>query len=114
MGTAKEDGAGVVRERHVFQLYVTGASPNSSRAISNLRRCFEKHIKDAYELRIIDVYQLPEVAKTVDIIALPLLIRKLPLPERRLIGDMSDEARVVKSLGFETSESFNDEAVPVI
>ena len=84
----------------VFQLYVTGASPNSSRAISNLKTFFEKCMKDRYELRVIDVYQEPSVAQSVDIIALPLLIRKFPLPERRLIGDMSNEDKIKRSLGL--------------
>ncbi len=84
----------------VFQLYITGASPNSSRAISNLRIIFEKYMKSSYQLQIIDVYQQPQIAESVDIIALPLLIRKLPLPERRLIGDMSDEEKVKRSLGL--------------
>jgi len=84
----------------IFRLYVTGASPNSSRAITNIKKLFESHLKDQYELSIIDVYQQPHVAKTVDIIALPLLIRKRPLPERRLIGDMSDGEKVMKNLGL--------------
>ena len=84
----------------VFQLYITGASPNSSRAISNLKIMFEKYMKSNYQLQIIDVYQQPQVAETVNIIALPLLIRKLPLPERRLIGDMSDEEKLKKCLGL--------------
>jgi circadian clock protein KaiB len=84
----------------VFQLYITGASPNSSRAISNLKVLFEKYIKGGYQLQVIDVYQQPHIAESVDIIALPLLIRKLPLPERRLIGDMSNEEKIVKSFGL--------------
>jgi circadian clock protein KaiB len=84
----------------VFRLYVTGTSSNSSRAITNIKKLFEMHLKDRYELHIIDVYQQPHLAKTVDIIALPLLIRKMPLPERRLIGDMSDGEKVIKNLGL--------------
>jgi circadian clock protein KaiB len=91
-------------EPHVFQLYITGASPNSSRAITNLKIFFEKNLKSRYELQIIDVYQQPQVAKSVDIIALPLLIRKLPLPERRLIGDMSNEEKILKKLGLTNVE----------
>ena len=91
-------------DSHVFRLYVTGASPNSSRAISNLKSFFEKYMKSPYELQIIDVYQQPQIAKSVDIIALPLLIRKLPLPERRLIGNMSNEEKIMKSLGLTTGE----------
>ena len=85
---------------YIFQLYVTGASPNSSRAISNLKILFEKYLESSYQLQIIDVYQQPHFAESVDIIALPLLIRKLPLPERRLIGDMSDEEKIKRSLGL--------------
>ncbi|HEY1869675.1 MAG TPA: circadian clock KaiB family protein [Chitinophagaceae bacterium] len=89
---------------YVFCLYVTGASPNSSRAISNIKGLCEDHLKNRYELSIIDVYQQPKIAQTVDIIALPLLIRKNPLPERRLIGDMSDKEKVIRSLDILNSE----------
>ena len=100
-GAEKE---GELNFRYVFHLYVTGASPNSSRAITNFKDLCESQLKDEYELNIIDVYQQPQVAQTIDIIALPLLIKKLPLPERRLIGDLSDREKVKKNLGI-----FNDE-----
>jgi len=86
-------------DSYIFRLYITGASANSSRAISNLKILFEKHLKGHYELQIIDVYQQPHIAKDVDIIALPLLIKKLPLPERRLIGDMSNGDKILNSIG---------------
>ena len=92
-GNGKEDP-------YVFRLYVTGASPNSLRAIANTRNIFEAHLKQNYELEIIDVHQQPSVAKQENIIALPLLIKKFPLPEKRLIGDMSDIERVLTSIGF--------------
>jgi circadian clock protein KaiB len=92
-GSAKVDVIG-----YSFCLYVTGASPNSSRAITNLKAFFEKHLKDEYELQIIDVYQQPHVAKSVDIIALPMLIREDPLPKMRLIGDMSNQEKLYKIL----------------
>ena len=85
--------------QYVFRLYVTGASPNSLRAIANTRELCEEHFNDNYELEIIDVHQQPFVAKQENIIALPLLIKKHPLPEKRLIGDMSDMERVLKSIG---------------
>ena len=85
---------------YIFHLYVTGASPNSSRAITNFKNLCEGCLKGKYELNIIDVYQQPHIAKGVDIIALPLLVRKLPLPERRLIGDLSDKEKVIKNLGI--------------
>lgn len=88
------------KEVYVFRLYITGASPNSSRAVTNLKSIFREHLAQNYELEIIDVYQQPAIAKTEDIIALPLLVRKYPLPERRLIGDMSDTDKVLYSLGM--------------
>jgi circadian clock protein KaiB len=83
---------------YFFRLYVTGASPNSSRAITNIKAFLEKHLKDEYELQIIDVYQQPHIAQSVDIIALPMLIREFPLPHMRLIGDMSNQEKLNKIL----------------
>ena len=98
----KVEASGFVAGRNsdtpLFQLYITGASPNSSRAISNLKAIFEKCIKSGYQLQIIDVYQQPHIAESVDIIALPLLIKKHPLPERRFIGDMSNIDKLLESL----------------
>ena len=93
---------GTVRGKaaYIFRLYVTGASPNSSRAITNLKAFFEKYLESQYELQVIDVYQQPQIAKSVDIIALPLLVRKVPLPERRLVGDMSDSEKIRKNLNL--------------
>ena len=88
---------------NIFHLYITGASPNSSRAITNIKKIFEKYLKGKYELNIIDVYQQPQIANEVNIVALPLLVRLMPLPQRRLIGDMSDADRVMRSLGLEKS-----------
>ena len=75
---------------YVLRLYVTGASPNSLRAIANTKNICDEYLNDNYDLEIIDVHQQPSIAKQENIIALPLLIRKHPLPEKRLIGDMSD------------------------
>ena len=94
------DGERYASDPYIFRLYITGASPNSSRAITNLKIFFEKHLKSRYELQIIDVYQQPQIAQSVDIIALPLLIKKFPLPERRLIGDMSNSEKLFKSLNL--------------
>ena len=87
-------------EPFVFRLYITGATPNSSRAVINLKTFFEKYLKNQYELQIIDVYQQPHVVKSVDIIAMPLLIKKYPLPERRFIGDMSNSDKLLQSLNL--------------
>ena len=91
-----------LNEKEVYQLrlFVTGASPNSTRAITNLKNICETYLKDKYELEIIDVYQQPTIAETEQIIALPLLIKRSPSPERRLIGDMSDTEKVLRGLGL--------------
>ena len=86
---------------YVFMLYITGASPNSSIAVNNLKAFFEKHLRDDYELQIIDVYQQQHIVKSVDIIAMPLLIKKHPLPERRFIGNMSNSDKLLESLNLE-------------
>jgi circadian clock protein KaiB len=85
---------------YTLRLFVTGATPNSIRAISNLKQICESHIKERYSLEIIDVYQDASIAEQEQLIALPLLIKKRPLPERRLIGDMSDNDRVLRGLGI--------------
>lgn len=89
---------------YVLRLFVTGASPNSARAINNLTQICEQHIKGRYSLEIIDVYQQDDIAKDEQIIALPLLIKKGPLPERRMIGDMSNTAKVLSGLGIITDK----------
>jgi circadian clock protein KaiB len=88
------------REIYVFHLYVTGASPNSLRAIENTRKICEKYLPKNYELEIIDVYQQPVIAQRENIIALPLLIKKSPSPERRFIGNISDVKKVVTEIGL--------------
>jgi circadian clock protein KaiB len=93
----------------VFHLYVTGASPNSLRAIANTKKLCEKYLQSKYELEIIDVYQQPLIAKNENIIALPLLIKKFPLPERRFIGNISDVNKVLGDIGvFQNDEQGND------
>ncbi|WP_428328926.1 circadian clock KaiB family protein [Mucilaginibacter sp.] len=83
-----------------LRLFVTGATPNSTRAVTNLKELCEKHLKGRYELEVIDIYQQPLMAESEQIIALPLLIRKFPLPERRMIGDMSNTEKVLRGLNL--------------
>lgn len=83
-----------------LNLYIAGASSNSVRAVANLTEICEKYLKDRYTLRIIDVHQEKSLASREQLVALPLLIKLRPYPERRLIGDMSDTKRVLKGLGF--------------
>jgi len=98
--TRNKKNVGDIVEKFEFRLYITGASPNSSRAVSNIRKILESCLGGQYKLEIIDVYQEPHIAQTVDIIALPLLIRKYPLPEKRMIGDLSDADRIIRRMGI--------------
>jgi circadian clock protein KaiB len=94
-----------IKPAYILKLYITGATPNSVRAINNIKTICEKYLKNDYELEIIDVYQQPLIAKREQIIALPLLIKFSPLPLKRLIGNMSDTEKVLK--GLELNESIN-------
>jgi circadian clock protein KaiB len=85
---------------YILKLFITGASPNSSRAINNIKNICETHLAGNYKLEIVDVYQQPFLAKDEQIIALPMLVKSAPMPFKRLIGDMSDTAKVLKGLGF--------------
>lgn len=87
-------------EMFILRLFITGTSPVSVRAINNLQALLAEHLKDKFELEIIDVHQQPELVQDDDVMAVPMLIKKFPLPVRRLIGDMSDTTRVLKGLGL--------------
>ena len=80
---------------YILRLYVTGTTPASVRAVANIKRICEEHLQGRYELEVIDLYQQPALARGEQIIAAPTLIKKLPLPLRRIIGDMSDAERVL-------------------
>jgi circadian clock protein KaiB len=88
------------KEVYILRLFITGASPNSLRAITNLKAICEKYLDGNYELEIIDVYQQPLIAQSEQVIALPMLIKMSPSPVRRLIGDMSDTEKVLRGLGL--------------
>lgn len=85
-------------EEYVLRLYITGMTPKSTRAIQNIKKICEENLKGRYELEVIDIYQQPMLAKDEQIIATPTLIKKLPLPLRKLIGDMSDKERILLGL----------------
>jgi circadian clock protein KaiB len=85
-------------ERYVLRLYVTGMTPRSGRAVTNLRRICDEFLEGRYDLEVIDIYQQPLLTKGEQIVAAPTLIKKLPLPIRRIIGDMSNRDRVLIGL----------------
>jgi circadian clock protein KaiB len=80
--------------RYILRLYVSGSTPRSSAAILNLRKICDECLPGRYQLEVVDIYQQPELAQEDDIIATPTLVKQLPLPVRKLIGDLSKEERI--------------------
>lgn len=85
---------------YVLRLFITGMTPRSSRAITNIKSICEEYLKGRYKLEVIDLYQQPHVAQREQIVAVPTLIKKWPLPLRRIVGDLSDTRRVLVGLGL--------------
>lgn len=94
----------VVDGKLVLQLYVSGMSPKSMEAIENIKRLCDEHLKEAFELEIIDLYKHPELASEQQIVFSPSLIKQLPLPRKTLIGNFSDTEKVIKGLGIRIRE----------
>ena len=86
--------------KYVLQLYAAGLTPQSRRAIENLKAICDTHLPGRYELTIVDIYQQPDRAHEEQVIAAPTLVKTAPLPLRRLIGDLSDTGRVLLALGL--------------
>lgn len=87
-------------EIYNLRLFVAGTSPTSVRAINNLQIILNKYLENRFELEIVDIYQQPLFVSEEDVTAVPMLIKIFPSPKRRLVGDMSDESRVLRGLGL--------------
>jgi circadian clock protein KaiB len=85
---------------YVLRLYVTGTTPKSTRAVHNLIQLCQEYLAGRYDLEVIDIYQQPALAQAEDIIAVPTLLKKQPLPVRKLLGDLSNAQQLVASLGL--------------
>ena len=83
---------------YVLRLYITGMTPRSIQAIESIETVCEKHLAGQYDLQVIDIYQQPALAKGEQIVATPTLIKSLPAPLRRLVGNLSDKERVLLGL----------------
>jgi circadian clock protein KaiB len=90
-------------ERLHLTLFVSGASPASARAERRLRALCDRQAHAGYDLRVVDIYREPEVVVSRGVLAVPTLIKDLPLPVRVLIGDFTDETRVLDALGLPSS-----------
>jgi circadian clock protein KaiB len=95
------------RAKYIFRLYVTGSSTRSLRAVYNLRKLCEEYLQDDYDLKVIDIYKNPDAAREAQIIAAPTLVKQLPQPLRRFIGDLSNTKKLLVALDI--SEQPNDQ-----
>jgi len=85
---------------YVLRLYVTGSTPRAKAALMKVKNFCEQHLKEHYELDVIDIYQQPAYAREEQIIAAPTLVKKTPQPLKRLVGDFSNTSRVMSALGL--------------
>jgi circadian clock protein KaiB len=90
------------KQMYSLRLYITGQTPRSAGSVQNLKQVCEQYLAGNFELEVIDIYQQPELAQEAQIIAAPTLIKRLPLPLRRLVGDLSNRRRVL--LGLDLNE----------
>lgn len=97
LGAAVGDEAAAPR-RYRLRLVIAGTTERSARAIGNLQEICRTHLADQVDLEVIDIYQQPELAEAYQVIAAPTLVKILPLPIRRIIGDLSQEDRVLRGL----------------
>ena len=92
--------AEATQPEYVLHLYITGATPNSTRAVRNIKEICELYLKGRYELLIVDIYQQPALAQQEQLIGVPTLVKKQPGLVRRLVGDLSNRERVLAALGL--------------
>jgi circadian clock protein KaiB len=90
--------------KYVLRLFIAGTTPKSSRAVANIKEICERDLEDRYDLEVVDIYQQPALAKGEQVIAAPMLIKKLPLPLRKFIGDLSDTERLLVGLDLRPKE----------
>ena len=90
---------------YVLRLFVSGATPQSTRALVNIKEICEEHLRGRYELEVVDVFVKTADARAEDIVAVPTLLKKLPTPLRRLVGDLSNRERVLIGLNIKPKQS---------
>ena len=98
---ARDDASGAqARARYILRIYVSGTTPGSTRALVNIRRICEEHLEGRYELEVLDILDHSAAAAADQVMAAPTLIKKLPLPQRRFVGDLSQTERILVGLGL--------------
>jgi circadian clock protein KaiB len=93
------------RAKYILRLYVTGSTGRSLRAVYNLKKLCEEHLSDDYDLEVIDIYKDPEAAREAQVIAAPTLVRRLPLPIRKFVGDLSNTQKILVGLDIYKRQS---------
>jgi circadian clock protein KaiB len=96
------------RAKYILRLYVTGSSARSLKAVHNLQKICEEHLPD-YDLEVIDIYKDPGAAREAQIIAAPTLVKKLPTPLRRFVGDLSNTQKILVGLDIYQRQDLNDQ-----
>ena len=96
------------RARYILRLYVTGSTGRSLQAVYNLKKICEEHLPD-YDLEVIDIYKDPEAAREAQVIAAPTLVKKLPLPIRKFVGDLSNTQKILVGLDIYKRQDLNDQ-----
>ena len=97
-GKVESAGSGKATGRYVLTLYVTGATARSLRAIANIKAVCEEHLRGRYDLEVVDIYRRPELLRKDHVVAVPTLIKRLPVPLRLLVGDLSRMEQVLRGL----------------
>jgi circadian clock protein KaiB len=103
-GELEQPGSNSRLAKYVFRLYVSGSTLKSALAVENIKRICEQHLKNRYDLEVIDIYQQPNLARDEQIVAVPTLIKRRPLPLQRFIGDLSDLKKVLFGLDLRIRE----------
>jgi len=98
----RKHGAARRDKQYVLRLYVTGLTPRSRKAVVNVQHVCEEYLQGHYQLEVVDIYQQPSLAKGEQIVAVPTLVKQLPMPLRRLIGDMSNKERILLGLDLQS------------
>ena len=97
------------RAKYILRLYVTGSTGRSLRAVHNLKKLCEEYLSDDYDLEVIDIYKDPEAAREAQIIAAPTLVKKLPQPIRKFVGDLSNTQKILVGLDIYKRQDFKDQ-----
>ena len=102
-------GNALKRAKYILRLYVTGSTGRSLRAVYNLKKLCEEHLPEDYDLQVIDIYKDPAAAREAQIIAAPTLVRRLPLPIRKFVGDLSNTQKILVGLDIYKRQDFKDQ-----